>query len=237
MNGLLLLTTDTRHHRYLANRIRDAGLDLTDVLFETVPVEAPFPVGPLFEAEQDGFEAARFTGDMTWDRFHTQRTADFNSAEAAALIRRAGATLGIVFGARRLSPATLALFPDGLVNVHRGIAEEYRGLDSDLWAIYHRDYRNLGVTLHMVAADLDAGDIVAERRLSLTRDMRCHHLRYHTTVIATDLMIETLRRFRSGEARRRPQARRGRSYSFMPLELKRIVARRFDRHCEALGDA
>ena len=39
-------------------------------------------------------------------------------------------------------------------------AQYYRGLDSDLWAIYHRDYKNIGVTIHMVDSELDTGEIL-----------------------------------------------------------------------------
>ena len=48
-------------------------------------------------------------------------------------------------------------FKFGLINVHRGIINKYRGLDSDLWAIYHKDLDNIGVTIHKVDENLDTG--------------------------------------------------------------------------------
>ena len=62
--------------------------------------------------------------------------------------------LGVVFGTRKISTKIINLFKFGLINIHRGIVEKYRGLDSEYWALYHRDYKNIGITIHQVSEDL-----------------------------------------------------------------------------------
>ena len=53
------------------------------------------------------------------------------------------------------------------------------------------------------------------------------HIRYHTTLIAYDLVLETLRDISLGTVNFIPQTKFGRYYSFMPLDLKRIAEKKF----------
>ena len=83
------------------------------------------------------------------------------------------------------------MFKDGLINVHRG-STILSWLDSDLWAIYHRDYKNIGVTIHMVDSELDTGEILYQENILMHKGMKTHQLRYYTTKIATDLIYKSI---------------------------------------------
>lgn len=236
MPGIVVLSTDTPHHRYFLNVLEDASVPLAGYLFETVGAQAPFATGPLFEEREEAFEKEHFfrvrPSTLRGEKVHAVDRC--GSPEGLARLDAWQPDFGVVFGTGILPAAVVHRFRHGLVNVHRGISQAYRGLDSDLWAIYHGDYGNLGVTIHRVDGEVDTGPIVYQRRLALRRSMRAWQLRYHTTLIATDLVHRALDDYLHGRLACRPQEHRGRYYSFMPLDLKRIVAARFDRHCEAL---
>lgn len=238
MAGLVVLSTDTPHHRYFLNVLEREGAPLAAYLLETARVLAPFPTGPVFDAEEAAFEAARFFVDVPSQLMDDKvyRVERCDTPEALALLDRLQPDFGVVFGTGRLSPAVLSRFRDGLINVHRGISQVYRGLDSDLWAIYHGDYDNLGVTIHRVEPTLDTGPIVYQQQLRLDSSMRTYQIRYHTTVMATGLVLRALSDYMNGRLVSCPQPSRGRYYSFMPIELKKLVAARFDHHCERLDD-
>jgi methionyl-tRNA formyltransferase len=140
----------------------------------------------------------------------------------------------VVFGAGKISSDVIKMFPDGLINVHRGISEKYRGLDSELWAVYHQDYGNIGVTIHKVEELLDTGDIIFKQKLKLKSGMKTYQLRYYTSLIATNLVIKTLKDYLSGTLLQKKQKKKGRYYSFMPLELKKIVNDKFNHYCEKI---
>ena len=55
----------------------------------------------------------------------------------------------------------------GTINIHRGYAQSYRGLDSDLWAIYNEEFDKIGVTLHYVDEKLDNGRIILKKRVEI----------------------------------------------------------------------
>lgn len=234
MKRFVLLSCDTNHHRFFMNRMHRAGLDLAHTIFETTSIKAPFPTGPLFEEEQGQFEEENWTGFLTLDGFSSSEVEDVNNPEALAKIRDLEPDLGMVFGTRRLKPELIELFPDGLINVHRSIASKYRGLDCEFWAAYHGDWDNLGVTLHMVDQELDTGAVIETCHMPLHKGMKCHQLRYYTSMLAAEMMIRALTSYLAGAFAPIPQTEHGRYYSFMPLELKKIAQRKFDHYCEEL---
>jgi methionyl-tRNA formyltransferase len=224
---IAVLSTDTTHHRYFLNRLKSAGVPIGLVLFETTGVVPPFAVGPLFEAEQDLFERARWQDDLELTNFDVFSVDNIN--EATRRLADWRPDLGLVFGTRRLTDPLLQLVPRGLINVHRGISQHYRGLDSELWAAYHRDWLNIGVTLHMVDSELDTGDVMAQESMKLAPGVRLSHLRGLATELATRLMIDVLTQLPASLPAGAPQLQRGRYYSFMPLELRRVVQADFNR--------
>jgi len=234
---ILILSTDTRHHRYFINSLSQHNFDINACIFETTHVTSPFPTGPLFEDAENEFEQEHF-----FKKVHYELKADIinvkniNDSNSVGKIREINPDLGISFGVRRLSKQVIELFNDGLMNVHRGIAQEYRGLDSNLWAIYHSDYSNIGVTIHRVTPELDAGSIIYQKKLVLKPQMRAHQLRFYTTVIATSLVMDALRDYLSNKSKMYPQKKRGRYYSFMSLNLKRIVVKKINTFCETINE-
>ncbi len=236
MTRIVLLTTDTTHHRYFFNRLRAANVDFASVVLETEGITPPFPIGPLYEDEEIAFEKARWNGLLDLESKSIEETHDINAPAMIRRLKEMRPDLGLVYGTRRLSQDVIACFKDGLINVHRGMTERYRGLDSELWTIYHNDWHNIGVTLHMVDSGLDTGPIVTAGRVSLAPGTRLHQLRALTAEIAADLMIETLMAYDvTGTVKSRVQSERGRYYSFMPVELKREMRRRFEAHCQNPG--
>jgi methionyl-tRNA formyltransferase len=145
-----------------------------------------------------------------------------------------GADLALVWGCGKIQPNVFNHFKEGLINVHRGIVQRYRGLDSEYWAIYHHDFDNIGVTLHYVNEELDAGDIVAQDFVELSPDTRIHHLKYLTSVMATDLMLKVLDKVQGGNLKRTRQTSLGRYYSAMPTVLIQLCMKKFKRHIRSL---
>ena len=65
----------------------------------------------------------------------------------------------IISGADLIKGQLFKMLRPKALNVHMGIAEKYRGLDSNLWAFYHHDYKSIGVTLHKLDRRLDTGQV------------------------------------------------------------------------------
>ena len=98
--------------------------------------------------------------------------------------------LAIVFGASKLDMKSLDILNDYAINIHRGIAEEYRGLDSNFWALYHKDLINVGVTLHKIEDELDKGEIYRQSQIKYPKDIKVFKMRFYETLLATQMMQE-----------------------------------------------
>ena len=234
MKKIVILSTDTPHHRYFINTLTK-DVPITGCIFEKESVRPPFATGPLFEDQEAAFEHEHFFKNLSSSLTTSiSEVKQINSTESLIKLRALSPDFGIVFGTRKLSPEIIAVFRDGLINVHRGISQEYRGLDSDLWAIYHDDYANLGTTIHQIEPNLDTGKIIYQEHLELKQGMKTHQIRFYTTIIATRLVKNAVDDYLNNRLSPYPQPHKGRYYSFMPLELKKIITEKFNRYCEGL---
>ena len=233
---IILLTTDTLHHRYFINKLLDSNIRIDKCFFQTDHLVPKFSTSPLYEKEEDLFESSNFfeSTRQDLDKVQVEQVPTFNSQESIEQISKSKPDFGVSFGAGIIYVPTINLFKNHLINVHRGIVQEYRGLDSDLWAIYHKDYNNIGVTIHLVEKELDTGDIVGQERLTIKKNMKIWQLRYYTTLIATKLVINAIKAYIDGEMPTFKQQNKGRYYSFMPLDLKKNMVPRFNSYCEKL---
>lgn len=81
-------------------------------------------------------------------------------AACVPLLEQASVDLGIVCGFRRIPMSLVARTRHGIVNIHPALLPEYPG-PNPLRALYDGQ-RRLGVTLHRIVEELDAGPILSQ---------------------------------------------------------------------------
>jgi methionyl-tRNA formyltransferase len=234
---LAILTTDTVHHAWFVQRLSGEA-DALLVLSEHKRLAPPFDTAHPFEAERDAHERALWFGGGAGRLTEVCDVRDCHDVnDAAVLDALAGfrPDLAVVFGTGRLRPPLIAALPGRLINLHGGDPEDYRGLDTHLWAVWHGDFAGLVTTLHHVDAELDTGAIIGQTAVPLARDMALHQLRAANTRACAELTIAALAAFRRlGHVPARPQRRKGRYYSFMPGGIKELCVRKFAAHTARL---
>lgn len=226
-----LFTTDTPHHLYYAWQMKIGGM-LDSVVIESSRLQPPFPTEHPFEHERDRHEREVLLagGPASFDELGTVvRCQSVSSAATAGELTALKPDVVIVFGTGRLTESS-TVARVACLNLHGGNPEEYRGLDSHLWTIYHRDFDNLITTLHYLSPELDAGDIVFSSSLPIPRDTSLSHLRAINTKVCVELSRMAVRLLADDfSLPRRPQLRRGRYYSAMPAVLKEDCVQKFAR--------
>ena len=254
----MILTTDTLHHRYFVNRIARAARPVV-VLEQRATsqwksywrslrrertlaalVENPYLYRRYrrFNCLQDEFERTAFFRTVPNDfsgAADLLRSRNVNSAECLRLLDSLRPTLIVSFGTGPIGREVLSR-PGLKINVHRGVLPMYRGLDSDLWACLFRDFANIGTCVHVVDPALDTGAIVQQRRLTLSAGMEVHHLRYHTTLLAAEIVEGAIGRLRdAGHIHTAPQdVSRGKYYSYIPPIRRAVAIHRFNKHVRRL---
>jgi methionyl-tRNA formyltransferase len=227
---VVLLSTDTTHHLYYAWRLSEA-VQLEAIVLEGAAPAPPFDTTHPFEVRRDAHERESLLAGCKAgfvDLAETYRFDSLNEDDSLRLLGDISPEVLLVFGTRRLSEHATRTAGAACLNLHGGNPEKYRGLDSHLWAIYHRDFDSLMTTLHVVDSELDTGDIVLQAELPLTRSTQLHELRGVNTTLCVELSVLALWSLQSrGRLPRRKQLERGRYYSYMPAALKQTCLSNF----------
>ena len=220
---IIFIGTDTLHRRFFLSKLAKL-YDIKKIFFEEYKFNPSFDIKSSFDLDEKTFESNNFIVkgfEHLKDKIervyrgHDQLVKDY--------IKKEKIDLAIIFGAAKLNSEVLNLLNDYAINVHRGIAEEYRGLDSNLWAVYHKDYNNTGVTLHKAIDILDKGDIYKQKQLIYPDNIKIYNMRYYETLLATEMITNFLSDYNNNNVKFDKQRKEGRYYSFMPGCIKEIL--------------
>jgi methionyl-tRNA formyltransferase len=237
---IFILTTETLHHAFFVHALNMAFGNIM-VFCEHPTAGSSRHIQHQYEHERDRYERQLwFNGDYVHlaDIADTKVFTSMNKPEALQALREYQSDVVFVFGTGLLNNQCIALFPNRIFNLHGGNPEEYRGLDSHLWAIYHKDFTGLVSTLHRLDAGLDTGEIVLQGSLPIKLNMPLYALRAVNTEICVKLATATMDMIiRNGDVVSRPQRRIGRYYSAMPTELKETCRKYFEAYTQGVANA
>jgi methionyl-tRNA formyltransferase len=235
---LAIFTTQTLHHTFFVREVA-SRVAVSRVYCETSVRHAPFETGHPFEKAREEYEKHVWFGGADRkisDFAATETVSSVNDANFVKSLENLSPDAAVVFGTGRISPAVLEVCPRLTLNLHGGDPEQYRGLDSHLWAIYHRDYAGLVTTLHRITRELDDGDIVGQADIPLFRGMEIHEIRRFNTEACVQLTAAALSTIAAaGDVTGRRQRWPGRYYSHMPAPLKELCRQRFAKYTAQLS--
>lgn len=113
-----------------------------------------------------------------------------------------------------LRPPVLNLPPHGCINVHASLLPRWRGAAPIQAAILHGD-KQTGVTIMLMEAGLDTGPILSQRSIPITDDCTAGALSPLLAELGSQLLVETLPGYLSGELRPQPQDETSATYAPM----------------------
>lgn len=116
---------------------------------------------------------------------------------------------------KRLPPSLLEIAPLGALNLHPSLLPAHRGPDPLFW-IFRHGGRKAGVTVHLMTAALDAGDIVSQQAIELPDGIGGDALEAQCAEIGGELMADAVWALWHGTARRTPQDEREATYQPWP---------------------
>ena len=105
----------------------------------------------------------------------------------------------------------LALPPLGCINVHPSLLPQYRGA-SPIQAAIVAGERETGVTIMYQTEELDAGDIILQRRVPITEDDTAATMEHKLAQVGAEALVEAIRLIAAGDAPRRAQDGSSASY-------------------------
>ena len=105
------------------------------------------------------------------------RVENYHAEPAIKLLEKADADLGILYGTNIIREAVFSIPKYGSINIHQGLAPIYRGGPTVFWELYNGE-KEIGITVHYVAAKVDTGDIILQKTLPLRYDFSRYGLDY-----------------------------------------------------------
>jgi methionyl-tRNA formyltransferase len=112
--------------------------------------------------------------------------------------------LVVVAYGRLFGPRFLALFPRGGINLHPSLLPRYRGPSPVQAAIAAGDAET-GVSIQQIAAEMDAGDLLAQERVAVGEDETAPQLAARLADVGARMLVAVLDRMAGGPVRGEPQ--------------------------------
>ena len=154
---------------------------------------------------------------------HNVPTWQLNSATMEAWMRALDPQLIIVSGAPMLQRRIYERATHETINVHWGIAPRYRGGHTLFWALYHRDRKGIGYTVHRVARGSDTGDIYGQRVVPVSSRADEGDCWVACALDASDWIPTLIRDLRIGNRRATPQSSAGTLYRYRDRTLLKQI--------------
>lgn len=138
------------------------------------------------------------------------------STLAAIRALNADIALSVLFG-YILEPSIIGLFPQGVINLHPALLPFNRGAHPNVWSII--EGTPAGATVHYIDEGIDAGDIIAQRRVQVEPIDTGETLYRKLEAASLSLIIEAWPLIRQGNPPRKAQVlERGTYHRKMDVE-------------------
>jgi folate-dependent phosphoribosylglycinamide formyltransferase PurN len=128
-------------------------------------------------------------------------------------LRESGADLGVLYGTNIVDETVFSVPRLGSINIHQGLAPMYRGGPTGFWELFNGE-KEVGITVHFVAAKVDAGDIILQKTVPLEYDHSRYGLNYEEFLHdfraslkepSAQLLVEAICQIAAGKERRTKQ--------------------------------
>jgi len=100
----------------------------------------------------------------------------------------------------------------GCVNVHPSLLPKYRGAAPLNWTLI-RGEKTTGVTIMMMDAGVDTGDIILQEETSVGAGETCDGLHDRLSMMGADLLLKAIEQMEAGTAIRKPQDHQQATYA------------------------
>lgn len=179
MSYFAITSNHPRHIKFIQTLQSEIDLDLIIVVSK----------GEVSESEKEFFgNPSTLSGDNILMCDKTQVHSRF----VMNAIRGLNPDVGFVFGAPLLMENVYGIPRYGCVNIHTGLVDHYRGVDSTSWAIYDERIDLVGATLHYIDKSIDAGEVVDMRAVECKLADTSDTLFYKSCQIGFDMLRENM---------------------------------------------
>lgn len=150
-----------------------------------------------------------------------------NSKKLLKILNKEKFDLGIIAGARILNSPVIKSFKIGILNTHKGLLPDNRGLDTIKWAIL----KNIpqGVTSHLINEKIDLGKIISKKKIRIYKDDNLTDINERLQNTELSLLIKSLYKLKAKKNFMNVYSK-NKSHSSMPKNLEEIMIKKFEKY-------
>jgi len=159
----MIITGDCPRHLFFAEMLRkyfDNGFLIIE--------QKRRPLNDFLIAKETEYFSSSLQLSDWQGNFKRCGSGKINDSDVVNMIRKISPDIMFVFGCSLLSEKIFSIPPMGCVNIHTGIVQFFRGVDSCFWAIMDEKPQGIGATIHYVDKSIDAGKIIYQARPELS---------------------------------------------------------------------
>ena len=184
---IAILTSKTTHHIFFENQIFKKYKDIINI-YETTSIKPKFQIASKFEKKREIFEKKIcFRNKKSNFKGKSYGIKNINDNIIFKILKKHNVKYLIVFGTRKIKKEIVNRYKNKIFNLHGGNPEQFRGLDSHYWSIYHNNF-NLYSCLHKLNYKLDDGNIIFLKKIKLQKNMKIHQLRLKNTLCCIQMV-------------------------------------------------
>lgn len=177
-----------------------------------------------------GPEGSAISDEADCEVYYTKGVNDINAPENVEKILSMKPDVITVCGSSILKKPVISIPPKGVLNLHGGLSQWYRGVWTTLWAIYNEAPEYVGATVHYVSDGIDDGEIIYQGRPEIEADDNHETLYVKVVKLGVELMVRAVNDIEDGTVKSFRLTEKGRLYLKKNLtpEVIREVWRKVD---------
>lgn len=153
--SLIAVTSNQPRHREFINRL-ESIVDLSLVLvLSKEPGDKKF-----VESENTFFNNFKSMNANVLEC----KPQHLNSSKLKSMLTSVDPEVFFVFGAPLLKEEFFSIPSRGCINIHTGLVQHHRGVDSSYWALYEEKPQTIGATLHYINGSIDGGNVIDQSK-------------------------------------------------------------------------
>jgi len=116
------------------------------------------------------------------------KKGEINSDLVLEKLKKLKIDLCLVFGTSLIKEHIFKIPKKGCINIHTGLVQRFRGVDSCYWAIYEKKPEYIGATIHTVASKVDNGEVLIQKRTELNKKDTIESIFFKTCKVGIELL-------------------------------------------------
>lgn len=115
---------------------------------------------------------------------------DINEPRCIESIKALSPKIVIIFGTGIVSSQSIGKIGCPIFNIHTGVLPKYRNVYSEFWAIYTKDYKNVGCSLIKIDPGIDTGQVFKISKVKLAHNLSYSKIKKANLENAANLVLE-----------------------------------------------